>query len=277
MVVAIVVIATILISAVLGRHSGQSLLFQRHIDGYLEHHAFKGLEESITAWLNGNGSGSVLDALDESGRAFDLQLPGGESITVSMTDAQGLALARFSGIGDSDLDDAASVIDRLRLGAGQRASQLIRTEGPLAVSIRSAPRDVLRAVCRSVLNAGEADALVRELMALQDSARDLGTLEPDALNNAFSSAGVDGEDRARLSRLLTHEPALFNVRVDLYRNDSGLPVVTYRATCLAGGSRVAQRGTGGITRSSAFLGWQRVYDGARTIDRSRTGAMETLP
>ena len=254
LVIAVIVIASILITAVLTRHSGQAMLTQRHIDRYAEHHAFKGLEEAVTAWINGNSGGSIRDALDVDGHAFDIELPDGQKLVVYFEDAQGTVLGRFSGLADNDLDDAAATVEGLRRTAHERAPAYLRKEGPLAVSLVSAEREVLQAVSLAVLSPTAADALVGELLSLQVS----DDLSSETLRTAFEAAGVSTEDQGRLARLLTTEPSLYRVWVDLMAPQGSEPLVTYKGLCLGGSARGAARTGTSITRNSAFLSWERV-------------------
>ncbi len=254
LVIAVIIIATILVTAVLTRHTGQSLLTQRHIDRYAEHHAFKGLEEAVSAWITGNASGPVRDAIDVEGHAFDIELNGGQLLKVYFEDAQGAVLSRFSGLSDQDLDDAASAVEALRQTAHSRAPDYIRKEGPLAVSVPSAPREVLHAVCLAVLSPTDADSLLTELLSLQNS----DDVSAESLNGAYESANIQPEDRARLARLLTAEPVLYRVWVEAWSPHALQPDVTYKGLCLTGGGRGAGRTPTTVTRNSAFLTWERV-------------------
>jgi hypothetical protein len=263
LVIAVIVIASILIAAILTRHTGQSLLTQRHVDKYREHHAFKGLEEAVTAWVN--ATGSVSDALAEDGHAFDIELPSHEVLRVYFEDAQGTVLGRFSGLADQDLDDAAAAVDHLRRAAGQQAPQLVRKEGPLAVSIAAAPPEVLHAVARTLVSPVNASTLADELGRMQEN----WDVTPESLSAAMDAANVPQEDRARAVRLLTTEPVLYRVWVEAWAPTGDEPLVTYKGLCLTGSGRGAARTATSVTRNSAFLSWERVVldTEARTMPR----------
>jgi hypothetical protein len=263
LVIAIIVLASILVTAILTRHSGAAMLAQRHFTSYAEHHAFKGLEEGITAWINNNSGTPLMDALDDDGQAFTMELPGGNALVVYFEDGQGLALGQFSGLADGDLEDAASVIDELRKGAGNRAPSFVRREGPLAISLLSAPRDVLDAGFRAVVSGTTADSLTREVLSLRSG----GELTQESFGEAMNRASVPTEDRYRLSRLFTTEPTLYTVWVESWSAQGRQPDVTYKALCLAGGRTSATRSATGVVRNSAFLSWERVYDQPRAANR----------
>lgn len=254
LVLAVIVIASILVAAVLTRHTGQSVLTQRSIDRSKEHHAFKGLEEAVSAWLT--QTSRVADAIDyeNGGHAFDIELPSGEKLSVYFEDAQGDVLARFSGLADSDLDDAAATVDNLRRTAHDEAPFFLRTEGPVAISVGSADPKVLRAACLTLLSPVNASALADELESIQAS----GDVSPDALNAALDAANVPQEERARALRLFTTEPVLYRVWVDAWSPGAREPSVTYKALCLASGGRGGSRTATSVTRNTAFLSWERV-------------------
>ncbi len=265
LVLAVIVIASILVAAVLTRHTGQSALTQRSIDRYKEHHAFKGVEEAVSSWLT--RTTRITDAIDydNDGHAFDIELPSGERLSVYFEDAQGEVLGRFSGLADTDLDDAATTVDNLRRTAHNDAPRFLRTEGPMAISIASAEPQVLRAACLTLLSPVNASALADELEAMQHN----GDVTPESLNAALDSANVPQEDRARAARLLTTEPVLFRVWVDALPKGSDQPSVTYKGLCLASGGRGGARTATTVTRNSAFLSWERVVNDTdpRTMPR----------
>lgn len=253
LVISVIIIASFLIAAVLTRHMGQASLTQRHIDRYKEHHAFKGLEEAVTAWIN--TARNVRDAINpDDGHAFDIELPDQQVLKVYFEDAQGEVLGRFSGLSDQDLDDAATTVDNLRKTARANAPLYLRKEGPLAISVGAAPPEVLRAVALTLVSPVNATVLTDELMLMQEN----WDLSQEALNAALDAANVPQEERARALRLLTTEPVLYRAWVDAYAHGSDEPVVTYKGLCLTGGGRGAGRTATTVTRNSAFLSWERV-------------------
>ncbi|MFO0830238.1 MAG: hypothetical protein U0637_00205 [Phycisphaerales bacterium] len=267
LVIAVIVLASILITAILVRQMGQSLLTQRSIEKYQEHHAFKGIEEAVTAWVN--ATGRVEDALDAEGHAFDVEVGDGQVLKVYFEDAQGDLLGRFSGLADQDLDDAATCVDNLRRIAHSDARRFLRTEGPLAVSVAWASPEALRAVSQTLVSPVNATILVSELQKMQED----GDLTSEALNAALDAANVPQEDRVRAQRLLTTDPVLYRVWVEAWSRGSREPDVMYKALCLTSAGRGAARTATSVNRNSAFLSWERVAleTDARTMGNARPG------
>ena len=86
----------------------------RQVRAYREHHAAKGIQESVSAWLNLQNARTVTDALGENGHALDMVLPDRSVVKVYLKDGQGTILEP-SAAGSRDYDDALAIAQRLRL------------------------------------------------------------------------------------------------------------------------------------------------------------------
>jgi len=258
MVIAIMVIATTILGAILVRHSGSQSTVKRHLDAYLDHHTARGMQEAVAAWLNGNANAPMRELLDFDGKAFDLIGEDGGVVSVYFEEAQDTALAQFAGLSPQELQLAAGVIDALREDLGPQAARFTRKEGPMTISVLSAPREVLEAAARSVVGGARADDVAIELMRIREDP------EPTdgKLNEAFANLSVTPEDRAKLLQIVTAEPALWRVTI-VSSTGAGEPV-RYRAlTMVPGGRRrsgAAGAAAGGVRRSSSFLSWEKVFD-----------------
>jgi hypothetical protein len=289
MVIAVGMILTLLVVALLERISAQTLLQRRAQQRYVDHHAEKGMQEAIGAWMTGAANANIDDALDEQGRAFTLSVQQGQTVTVGFEESQGQLLADFAGLSQDELLDAAGAVDELeRIAGKQRALTLVRREGPLGVSLRSADRMVIEAVVRAVLPADKAGPMISECMSIQDQLRalaraprptapaagasgrgagqgnqggqgtaptSLGQEARRLLDEAVARVGVAPGDRERLSRMFSSAPTLYKVWA--VAESRGQPPVRYEGLALV---RQSSRGamSGQVQRSSAFLSWTRV-------------------
>ncbi len=252
LVVMLTVIAGILLAAMLERFGTQQTFAQRQLEQYRDHHIARGLQEAMQAWVNSvdTQTQSLKASLGERGKAFDLELDG-QRVTVYLRDGQGTALAEFAGLSPEEMGTAAEVLDQLRQQDSREARQLIRREGPLAVSVRAADERVLTAVARACSSSARAPRVVAELMRVRD--------EEDftiaTMAEAFTRAGVEGEERVKLMQMLVTEPTLYRGVAEAPRAGGGVIRYTFNVLIPSGANRA--RMSGGVTRPMAVMDWQR--------------------
>jgi hypothetical protein len=293
MVIAVGMILTFVVVALLQRINTQTLLQRKQQQKYADHHAEKGMQEAISAWLTSAASGNLDEALDEQGRAFTLSVARGQTVTVGFEESQGQLLADFAGLGQEELLDAASAVDELeRIAGAKRALQLIRKEGPLGVSLRTADRAVLEAVVKAVLPGDKTGAMLSECLAIQQQLRSrspssAGTAprtntrtpassdaraaatstQPETigqearrlLDEAMGRVNVSARDRERLSKMFSTAPSLYKVWA--VAESQGQPSVRYEGMALIRqGGRSGGGNSNQVQRSSAFLSWTRIEE-----------------
>lgn len=99
LVLMVAMVATLAATLILERQGPDRLAVRRQAMTYKDHHRNAGLREMIHQWIATAGSATDLGSkLDEEGRAFDLVMPGGEVVRVSLFDAQGTVLGELSGV-----------------------------------------------------------------------------------------------------------------------------------------------------------------------------------
>lgn len=229
----------------------------RQVRAYREHHAAKGIQESVSAWLNLQNARTVLDALGENGHALDMILPDRSVVKVYLKDGQGTILEP-SAAGSSDYDDALAIAQRLRLlcqEAKVNYEQFVRPLGPFAVSVNDADPLVLQAVAEHLLGIDQGADLVSRV---RDAIAEKGRLERQDLLSVAADLGLDGETRNALLAMLTTTPELWFVTVELY---GGGAATASQLTARYGGL-VPLSNTGRSTSSGAweqpgvFLTWE---------------------
>jgi len=252
LVVLLTVIAGIILAAMLDRFGGQQVFAQRQLDQYRDHHIARGLQEAMQAWVNSvdTQTQSLKKSLGEAGKAFDLELDG-QRITIYLQDGQGTALAEFAGLSTEELATSAEVLDQLRKSSGNEARQLIRREGPLAVSVQAADERVLSAVARACCDSSRVSRVVSELLRVRnDPEFTIATMA-----EAFTKAAVEGEERVKLMQMLVTEPTLYRGVAEAPRQGGGVIRYTFNVLIPSGSNRA--RLSGGVTRPMAVMDWQR--------------------
>ncbi len=269
LVLAIVILGTFIMMAVLERYSGQRLIIEKQLDAYQDHHISRGVREAVDAWAGAASAGApqrpatgeqpavktIQDYLGPEGHAFDLAPKDGAPVSVYMHEAQGTLLADFSGLSGQELQAAAGALAALEEVAPStiNPTKYTRKEGPLAVSVRSATPTVLSAICRSALGPTKGREFAEELIRV----RQQPDFDATKLNEAYQRTGVNGEDAAKLQMLLTASPGLWLVVAEM--DGSNNSIVRYRGLTTVRGSMAARNRQNG-NRPGQFLSWERVFD-----------------
>ncbi len=229
----------------------------RQVRAYREHHAAKGIQEAVSAWLNLQNARTVSDALGENGHALDLILPDRSIIKVYLKDGQGTILDP-SAADSRDYNDALAIRQRLELLCEEAKvdyKQYERPIGPFAVSVNDADPIVLQAVAEHLLGIDQGADLVSRL---RDAIAEKGRLERQDLLSVAADLGLDGETRNALIAMLTTTPELWFVTVELYGGGAAL---TSQLTARYGGLvplSSTGRGTAGGAweQPGVFLTWE---------------------
>lgn len=250
----------------LTRFAAQTRTVNQQLDGYSQTHAALGLQEAIALWPGLRADDFEDYLLAEAGRAYrdprlalTIELDDGSRVLVWFTDGQGTILSDARGLTEDAYATVARVYQRLfdnsRLaGASQfEFEALTRPVGPAQVSIRAASDPVLRAICEGLLPSSLAQ---RQYVALAElAARDQAVSATD-LENAYSTAGVDDEQRASLRRVLTSAPTLYRVLVDVQGSTIGSGVIA-RYVGLVEVGRTARSGAE-LEQGGRFLNWEEL-------------------
>jgi hypothetical protein len=222
---------------------------RRQVRAYREHHAAKGIQEAVSAWLNLQNARTVSDALGENGHALDMVLPDRSIVKVYLKDGQGTILDPAAA-GARDYEDALAIQQRLRLLCREAKvgfEQYERPIGPFAISVNDADPLVLQAVAEHLLGIDQGADLVTRL---RDAIADKGQLERQDLLGIATDLGLEGETRNTLLALMTATPELWFVTVELY---GGGAATTSQLTARYGGLVPLPSGS----RSSSGGAWEQ--------------------
>lgn len=258
-ILVVVLLLTLVVGLMAGvglkRQAAQSLTVARQADAYRDHHATKGMQEAIGAWVRTMSRTNVADALGDNGHAFDIQLPDGSVIAIHVFDGQGLALADLGGVPAATQENAGKVLKNLALTVEDyEFDRLVRPGGPSEISVMSAPQEVLRAVLLTAMPPDRVDVTLTRILE-QRRASD-GFQRAD-LNTIGAEANLTQDERAVLNGLLTFDPELWWVTAVARHSIRG-------TTARYGGLVVIRAGRTRTNQdpSGTFLSWEDLGVGA---------------
>lgn len=217
-----IVLATVLLAAsaivvVLDRQGTQNLAVRRELNGYMEHHGSKGIEEALSAWSASLVGLNLQDLVAQDPHIVDLNLPTGHMISLTLSDGQGTLLTNYTSLQNNEPAAAQAMLSILETNVGANASAYTREAGPLPVSIHVAPAEVLQAAATYIVGDGERSAgLAAALIRLQER----GDVTSTDVINLASAEGLSPEQRQRLTLVVTDRPLLWNMRVEMYTPQS---------------------------------------------------------
>jgi len=250
----LVMVSSVMIVVMLERQQVQQLTVQRELEGYTFHHITKGFGEAFESWLRLANGQSVRERLSADGNAFDLSVEGGQAVKLSLFDGQGSVLADLSGLTDDQILLGRAMLTSLRQQAGADWKRYTRRDGPIGVSVRSAPREVLLAAADAALSdSGDPESLVNALMDARSAAGD----ETIDLAAAMDAADLPPETRARVSTLFAVEPSLWRGVAEAETPGTWPPrpptLYQFWAVARAGRGQNAE-----LRRTSLIIRWERL-------------------
>ncbi len=237
------------------RNSAKARNVSRQVLAYREHHAAKGIQEAISAWLGQQNARTIRDALGEGGHALDLELPDGTMLMVFMEDGQGTILDPTAA-GPNAYNDAFAISERLKLLCKEERvpfKDLQRPLGPYEISVNAAEPIVLQAVAEHMLGLDEGAEFVNKLL---DAKAEKGELERADILSLASELGLNNQLRNAVASTLTATPEIWFVTVELYgnRSISNKPLARYGGLVpLHLGNN---RATGAWEQPGVFLTWE---------------------
>jgi len=255
--VMLVLVSSIMIVVMLERQQAQQLTVQRELEGYTFHHLTRGFGETFEVWLRSAGARNLRESLGTNGHAFDLTVEGGQSVKVSMFDAQGSVLTDLSGLTDDQVLLGRSMLRSLRQQAGADWERYTRKEGPLAVSVRGSPREVLLAAADAAFaSSGDPEAFVAALIDARDTAGD----EPIDLVAIMAAADLSPDMRARVASVFAVDPALWRglAEADTPNVWPPRPPVRYQFWSVVRPTAQARDGSAALQRTSLIIRWERL-------------------
>lgn len=247
---------TVMLGVMLERQLTQRLAAGRQVEAYQRHHSAKGYQELIDSWIRSLSGRSLASMITDGQRVLKLDLGDGIRAEVFFQDAQGCVLASPSGLTGRDFERVIAMRSALPTGTRDPAlPPLTRDVGPVAVSMRSAPGEVLEAAFVSVAGLDGAREFAQRLLAIR---AEQPIQQADVAKVALA-LGIEPEPRGRLNEVLVAEPALWYVTVEMRRGSAGTLVAREGGHIVVAPRRPGRGSAGGIwEKSSAFLTWQKL-------------------
>lgn len=223
-VVLLSLVASLTVVVVLNRNAVRTRDAAAQLDGYVAEHRERGIREVIAVWLQYTTRENIEELLEPDGLAFTLDYSGGRQLVVRLFESQSTALVNPNGLTPNQPDVGVVPLSEQRdlalaIGQALEASRpglseaLGREAGPLAVSVWSAPSEVIEAITLAVTgNPDVASAFALLLARERDRSEELPTIR---MINLAEEAGVEEDLRGRLAALFTTTPTLWAVRAEL--------------------------------------------------------------
>lgn len=249
MVVLLSLVGSIAVTFLLSASTSSSLTVRRQLDRYADHHAARGLQEVLSQWLAGVTVDNIDQFVSPEGLAFDLEFEGDSRVRIFLSDGQGTARLNPSRTGLVTLDDLGPrVIETLEdIVSPNELEKFTRPVGPVTISAKSAPPEVLDAVLGTVVPGPAARSIAREFL----SARDRGLFRRMEFTTIIDKAGLDDEARATLYTVLTVDPEIWMVRIEIEHKGENVDTI-YALTHI-------HRGRGSsLEPNNQLLTWDRV-------------------
>ncbi len=255
MAMIVMVVVGALTGVLLERQSVQTLAVRRQMDQYQEHHGKKGLSEVIEAYLLALQTTPISQLVSQDPHLFDIELADGAVAEIRVRNAQGRMLSDLSDLSGPRRERGERALAILRREVeDDELSSLLRPSGPLEIDAQSADPRVLRAVIASVLSAeDEVETLTADLLRMREE-RELTRAD---LGRAMTGLNLDNELRQDLTEMLTVQPSIWSVRVDLTAPDVvGGPrrlIAAYE-----GLAQLATRRSSRVGRGNLFLSFEPI-------------------
>lgn len=260
MVILLVLVVGLTAAIMLERYIAQARDVGRQADAYRVHHAVRGIQEVLNAWLRQQTASAFRDLLDEDGLAVTIDPGDGTELELRFADAQGGLLVSDVGVSEDvalDLREAGEALVR-RFGP-ERSLEFLRRDGPAEISVHSAPREVLVALIEAVTDGDAASAVVASLL---EASEDDEALDRQRLGELLSDPSLPSEARAKLTRLLTTDPLLYRmditVRQRLVAGPRGIVSRFEALLLLPEARRRALDNTPTFERPPPFLWWREL-------------------
>jgi hypothetical protein len=268
MVILLMVVVGLSLSLSLRRMSTQQLVVNRQINAYFEHHSGRGLQEAIGAWLRQQNGRELDEVLEEgTGKAMDITLSDGSIVSIYLFDAQGSMLSDLSSVPDPQVNEVGLSLKTLSERVSSREyERLTRPFGPAAISIHTAPPEVIESIASAL--AGNAGLRLADDLLLRREAGE--ELTRQVLVEAATRAGVTSDQRTAVLRRYATDVELWGVVVEV-RGGRGLSLgrllARYGGVTLIRSSS-SRRSAGNAMEIGAFYTWKDLGIDSQRIDPS---------
>lgn len=205
-VLALMMIATLLIGGGLRQTVARANIVARQIESYERHHEMLSMRDIVWTRLRGMDTEELEQRARQGERAIRERLSNEITIAYTLEDGQGTIRV----MNPDDIPDSVTrhwMTTVLEYLPPDTFDRFTRRSGPMTISLRAAPDEVLTAVARG--DEDLRDALIR--------ARDSERIENQAeLVEALQGYGVDANEAMQTARRFDFDPELWKVRIEAY-------------------------------------------------------------
>jgi len=203
LVLMIVSAGVIVISGSINRAVVKGAIIQRQLDGYHQHHELLGIRDLVKFWLVREQADSKLaDYARDPEPATRILLPDNVALVIRVRDGQGTLRARLQ---PGDAPEVEEMLLDVLSWVPMDRRDLLRRSGPLAVSLRAAPNEVIAALARGN---PDVEAVLRKL-------RDQENVHRGIFVEELQRAGVTPDEIRLLSELIAFEQTrLWKIEVE---------------------------------------------------------------
>lgn len=203
LVLMIISAGVIVISGGITRAVVKGSIIQRQLDGYEQHHELLGIRDLVKFWLVREQADSKLaDYASADEPATRILLPNNLALVIRIRDGQGTLRARLQ---PGDAPEVEEMLLDVLSWVPMDRRDLLRRSGPLGVSLRAAPNEVVAALARGD---PDVEAVLRKL-------RDQESVHRGYFVEELQRAGVSADEIRLLSELIAFEQTrLWRIEVE---------------------------------------------------------------
>lgn len=200
-VLLLALIASLLIGATLTRQNAQSLNVHRQVQNYQKHHDMLGVRAIVELWMGRRTAAELVRLAEAEGEDYRFEIRDVMTVTVTLEDGQGLPVSSAARVAENIRDMYQSILDRLP--AERRG--LVRPRGAPAISVRTAPWEVLAALVED-----RGGDFADEIVSMRD--RDQFTEEVfwEEIQNYGGSTAAQN-----LRQIVTFSPSVWRLRMTM--------------------------------------------------------------
>ena len=218
LVILLALVVGLMGAVLLERQASVARLAAREVASYRDRHYERGVREVIGAWSDSLAGQPVEKMTAGDGHILDLELPTGGGAAVYLFDGQAGFLTDPRGLSAAEREDWAGVMLELQGMRSPGNSTWWRPVGPLAVSVKTAPVEVLEAVGNYASGGGRNG---KRFASELERMRTRGDLTTADVATAMNASDFTPKQREAVNRLVTVAPELKAVVVDVYETRRG--------------------------------------------------------
>jgi hypothetical protein len=255
LVIVLSLVAGVMTAVILNRQSVESLTSQRELDGYRARHLERGIREVVGQWTDTLVGQNIQNMLEDDGHALDIQMADGTSVSIYLFDGQGSLLTDPMGLSENDRTELGGILDQLAQITNDKPDPMsLRPVGPIPVSLKSAPPEVLQAIAQHV--GARRPQQFADLISRARAASTTGDISDGDLQTVLNQMELEPTARQLLNSLVTLKPTLLAIVIDVYEPNASEPSRRYGGRLDLSSTTTSTAGM--IQSLGKFLSWEEL-------------------